>query len=140
MLEEPQFSSRPHTWLWLKIKELGLRKFQSLVPFTKVPCWYIYLTHSHMLPSSCPGWRSAAWPAPCGHCPPQPPADPTSRVDPLSWSRETNQSHNKSEPERHILPYVVFLLETSTTKPFWVSSTQIISCADRKRRRSYGLG
>ena len=27
-------------WVWLKIKELGLRGFWSLVPYTKVPFWY----------------------------------------------------------------------------------------------------
>ena len=27
-------------WVWLKIKELGLRGFLSLVPFTMVPFWY----------------------------------------------------------------------------------------------------
>ena len=27
-------------WVWLKIKELGLRGFSSLVPFAKVPFWY----------------------------------------------------------------------------------------------------
>ena len=31
---------RRFIWVWLKIKELGLRGFSSLVPFTKVPCWY----------------------------------------------------------------------------------------------------
>ena len=35
-------------WLWLKIKEPGLRRFYSLVPFTKGPFWYIYLSHSHV--------------------------------------------------------------------------------------------
>ena len=28
-------------WVWIKIKELGLRRFSSLVPFTKVPFGYI---------------------------------------------------------------------------------------------------
>ena len=30
-------------WVWLKIKDLGLRGFLSLVPFTKVPFWYQFL-------------------------------------------------------------------------------------------------
>ena len=27
-------------WVWRKIKQLGLRRFWSLVPFAKVPFWY----------------------------------------------------------------------------------------------------
>ena len=33
--------------VWLKIKDLGLRRFQFLVACAKVPFWYIYLSHSH---------------------------------------------------------------------------------------------
>ena len=33
------------TWVWLKIKELGLRRFSSF-PFTKVPCWHMFWSHS----------------------------------------------------------------------------------------------
>ena len=36
-------------WVWLKVTELGLRRFQSLVPFTKVP-WYM---SSAIEPTSC---------------------------------------------------------------------------------------
>ena len=35
-------------WLWLKIKELGLRRIYSLAPFAKGAIWYIYLSHSHV--------------------------------------------------------------------------------------------
>ena len=37
-------------WVWLKIKELGLRGgFLSLVPFAKVSCWdSTFLSHSHV--------------------------------------------------------------------------------------------
>ena len=28
--------------VWLKVKELGLRRFESLVPFTRVPFWYMF--------------------------------------------------------------------------------------------------
>ena len=35
-------------WVWLKIKGLGLRRCWSLVPFTKVPFWYMLLSHSYM--------------------------------------------------------------------------------------------
>ena len=34
--------------VWLNIKEPGLHRFQSLVPFTKVPRWYIYLSRSEV--------------------------------------------------------------------------------------------
>ena len=27
-------------WLWLKIKEEGLRRFWPMIPLTRVPCWY----------------------------------------------------------------------------------------------------
>ena len=37
------------TWVRLKIKQLRLRRLESLVPFTKVPFWYIYLSH-HLCP------------------------------------------------------------------------------------------
>ena len=33
-------------WVWLKIKELGLRKFWSLVPFAKVTLWYMFWSRS----------------------------------------------------------------------------------------------
>ena len=36
------------TWVWHKFQELGLRRFWSLVPFAKVPFWYMFLSHSHM--------------------------------------------------------------------------------------------
>ena len=32
--------SSPSRWVWLKIKELGLRKCSFLVSLTKVPFWY----------------------------------------------------------------------------------------------------
>ena len=35
-------------WLWLKIKELGVRRFESLVSFTKMPFWHINLSHTQM--------------------------------------------------------------------------------------------
>ena len=35
-----QVLARPIKWVWLKKKELGLRGFQSLVPFTRVPFWF----------------------------------------------------------------------------------------------------
>ena len=28
------------TWVWLKIKQEGLRRFWSMFPLTRVPCWY----------------------------------------------------------------------------------------------------
>ena len=31
-----------------KVKEPGLRRLKSLVPFSKVPFWYICLRHCHM--------------------------------------------------------------------------------------------
>ena len=36
-------------WLWLKIKQQGLRGFWSMFPLTRVPFWYrFFLSHSHM--------------------------------------------------------------------------------------------
>ena len=35
-------------WVWLKIKEPGLCRFLSLVPFTKEPLWHIFLSHRHL--------------------------------------------------------------------------------------------
>ena len=34
----------PHylIWVWLNIEELGLRRFSALVPFAKVPFWYLF--------------------------------------------------------------------------------------------------
>ena len=29
-----------HIWVWLKIKQEGLRRFWPLLPLTRVPCWY----------------------------------------------------------------------------------------------------
>ena len=34
---KPGYMKGEDMWLWLKIKELGLRRFWSLVPFTKGP-------------------------------------------------------------------------------------------------------
>ena len=34
-------------WVWLKIKELGLRRLECVVPFTQVPFRYMFLSHSH---------------------------------------------------------------------------------------------
>ena len=28
------------TWLWLRMKQEGLRRFWSMFPLTRVPCWY----------------------------------------------------------------------------------------------------
>ena len=37
-------------WVWVKIKPPGDRTFQSMLPFTRVPFWvlYLFLTHSHV--------------------------------------------------------------------------------------------
>ena len=37
------------SWVWLKIKEPGLRKFWSLVPFAKVPFRYMFFSHSQLV-------------------------------------------------------------------------------------------
>ena len=44
----------PEKWLWLKIKELGLRGFLSLVPFAKCHFGTGFLSHSEMVDASSP--------------------------------------------------------------------------------------
>ena len=36
-------------WQWLKIKELGLRRFWSMFPLTRVPFWYWFFSHTHVV-------------------------------------------------------------------------------------------
>ena len=36
------------TWVWLKIKQEGLRRCWSMFPLTRVPFWTFFLSHSHM--------------------------------------------------------------------------------------------
>ena len=38
-------------WVWVKIKPLGDRRFQSMFPFTRVHFGYLFFTHSHFLSS-----------------------------------------------------------------------------------------
>ena len=35
-------------WAWLKVKELGLCRFLFLVPFVKMPFWYMNLSHGYL--------------------------------------------------------------------------------------------
>ena len=47
-------------WVWLNIKELGLRRCWSLVPFTKVPFWYMSFEPQPNGATNPQGFRSAA--------------------------------------------------------------------------------
>ena len=46
--QQGRSSSHAHIRVWLKVQELGLHRFWSLIPFTKGPFEYILLSHSHM--------------------------------------------------------------------------------------------
>ena len=35
-------------WVWLKVKQQGLRRCWSMFPLTRVPLWYRFLSHSHV--------------------------------------------------------------------------------------------
>ena len=60
---EKETNVRDATWVWLQIKQEGLRRFWSMLPLTRVP-FTSFLSHSHRChceSSSFPGLRG--WPS-----------------------------------------------------------------------------
>ena len=54
--EDQPFSS--YIWVWLKVKQKGVRRFRSMFPLTRVPFWYRFFEPQ---PYERQGHRTRPW-------------------------------------------------------------------------------